>query len=99
MVVEDAFDEWKEGKTDFGYQLYWEEWWERDLTDMIRRDRNHPAVIMWSVGNEIIEVREGKPEGLHNPSNRVNRPKQTHNDLKALGKRTHLARGSIQEKG
>ena len=64
MVVEDAFDEWKEGKTDFGYQLYWDMWWKRDLTDMIRRDRNHPSIVMWSVGNEIIEVREGKPEGL-----------------------------------
>ncbi len=64
MVVEDAFDEWKDGKTDFGYQDYWETWWERDLADMIRRDRNHPSIVMWSVGNEIKEVREGAPEGL-----------------------------------
>ena len=64
MVVEDAFDEWKDGKTPFGYQLYWDEWWERDLADMIRRDRNHPCIVMWSVGNEIKEVREGRPEGL-----------------------------------
>jgi len=64
MVVEDAFDEWREGKTPFGYQLYWDQWWERDLVDMIRRDRNHPCVVIWSVGNEIIEVRQGKPEGL-----------------------------------
>lgn len=64
LVVEDAFDEWKDGKTPFGYGLYWDEWWERDLSDMIRRDRNHPCVVMWSVGNEIKEVREGRPEGL-----------------------------------
>ncbi|MDP6526669.1 MAG: glycoside hydrolase family 2 TIM barrel-domain containing protein [Kiritimatiellia bacterium] len=64
MVVEDAFDEWKDGKTPFGYGLYWDEWWERDLTDMIRRDRNHPCIVMWSVGNEIKEVREGRSEGL-----------------------------------
>jgi beta-galactosidase len=64
MVVEDAFDEWQEGKTPFGYHQYWDEWWERDLVDMIHRDRNHPCVIMWSVGNEIIEVREGRQEGL-----------------------------------
>jgi len=64
MVVEDAFDEWRDGKTPFGYQLYWDEWWERDLVDMIRRDRNHPCIVLWSVGNEIKEVREGRPEGL-----------------------------------
>lgn len=64
MVVEDAFDEWKDGKTPFGYGLYWDDWWERDLCDMIRRDRNHPCIVMWSVGNEIKEVREGRPEGI-----------------------------------
>ncbi|MDX1682981.1 MAG: glycoside hydrolase family 2 TIM barrel-domain containing protein, partial [Phycisphaeraceae bacterium] len=64
LVVEDAFDEWRAGKKPFGYQLDWDDWWERDLVDMIRRDRNHPSVVMWSVGNEIKEVREGRPEGL-----------------------------------
>ena len=64
LVVEDAFDEWRDGKTPFGYQLDWDDWWERDLVDMIRRDRNHPSLVMWSVGNEIKEVRTGRPEGL-----------------------------------
>ena len=64
MVIEDAFDEWKDGKTPFGYGLYWDDWWERDLVDMIRRDRNHACIVMWSVGNEIKEVREGRAEGL-----------------------------------
>lgn len=64
MVFEDAFDEWRDGKTPFGYQLEWDQWWERDLSDMIRRDRNHPSVVMWSVGNEIKEVRTGSKHGL-----------------------------------
>ena len=64
MVIDEAFDEWRDGKTPFGYQLFWDEWWERDLVDMIRRDRNHPCVVMWSVGNEIKEVRTGNPVGL-----------------------------------
>ena len=40
---------------------YFDEWSERDLRDMIRRDRNHPSVIMWSIGNEIPE--QGRPDG------------------------------------
>lgn len=64
LVVEDAFDEWRDGKTPFGYQLYWDQWWEKDLVDMIRRDRNHPSVVLWSVGNEIKEVRSGNRVGL-----------------------------------
>ncbi len=64
FVIEEAFDEWKEGKTPFGYQLFWDQWWERDLKDMIDRDRNHPSIVMWSIGNEIIEVRSGMKKGL-----------------------------------
>jgi beta-galactosidase len=64
LVVEDAFDEWRDGKTPFGYQLHWDKWWEQDLVDMIHRDRNHPCIVMWSVGNEIKEVRSGNPVGL-----------------------------------
>lgn len=55
LVMDEAFDEWTVGKRDFGYHEYFEEWSGRDLTSMIKRDRNHPSVIMWSVGNEIPE--------------------------------------------
>ncbi len=67
MVMDEAFDEWleswpfggvkkPEGKAKYGYHLYFNEWAEKDLTELIRRDRNHPSVILWSVGNEIPDA-------------------------------------------
>jgi beta-galactosidase len=61
MVQVEAFDEWKNGKNTNGYGEFFDAWAEKDLTAMIRRDRNHPSVIMWSIGNEIRE--QGMPEG------------------------------------
>jgi beta-galactosidase len=51
----EAFDEWKHGKNLNGYHLYFEKWAEKDIRNMVRRDRNQPSVIMWSIGNEIRE--------------------------------------------
>ena len=55
MVQVEAFDEWKMGKCTNGYNTLFDKWAERDLTDLIHRDRNHPGVIMWSIGNELRE--------------------------------------------
>jgi beta-galactosidase len=57
LVQVEAFDEWAMAKVENGYNKFWEEWHERDLRDMIKRDRNHPSVVMWSIGNEIREQR------------------------------------------
>jgi beta-galactosidase len=46
------------GKARYGYHLYFDKWAERDLTDHFRRDRNHPSVIMWSIGNEVPEAQK-----------------------------------------
>ncbi len=55
LVMNEAFDEWNYGKRDYTYHLYFEDWWQRDLKAFIKRDRNHPSVVMWSAGNEIGE--------------------------------------------
>lgn len=61
LVQVEAFDCWQIAKIPNGYNKFFDEWHERDLRDMIRRDRNHPSVIMWSIGNEILE--QSKKDG------------------------------------
>jgi beta-galactosidase len=61
MVLDESFDMWRIPKVPNGYSKYFDEWSERDLRDMVRRDRNHPSVIMWSIGNEIPEQKS--PDG------------------------------------
>ena len=58
LVMNEAFDEWRAAKQqtpDFGYHLYFDEWAERDATSFIHRDRNHPSVVLWSAGNEVVD--------------------------------------------
>ena len=61
VVMDESFDMWKIPKKINGYSKYFDEWSERDVRDFVRRDRNHPSVIMWSIGNEIPE--QGRPQG------------------------------------
>jgi beta-galactosidase len=53
LVIDEAFDMWRNGKNSFDYHLYFDSWWKKDIESMIKRDRNHPSIIMWSIGNEI----------------------------------------------
>ncbi|HWI93998.1 MAG TPA: beta-galactosidase GalB [Flavisolibacter sp.] len=55
VVMDEAFDMWAKPKTKYDYHLDWKDWHERDLRDFIMRDRNHPSVMIWSIGNEIPE--------------------------------------------
>ena len=66
IVMDEAFDVWKVRKTEYDYHLDFDEWYRRDLEDMVLRDRNHPSVFIWSIGNEVMEQweRDGSGEVL-----------------------------------
>ena len=61
LVMDEAFDMWRIPKVSNGYSKYFADWGETDMRDMIRRDRNHPSIILWSIGNEIPE--QGRANG------------------------------------
>jgi beta-galactosidase len=61
LVMDEAFDCWRDGKNPFDYHVEFDSWWQRDIDNMVVRDRNHPAIILWSIGNEVLE--RDRPEG------------------------------------
>jgi beta-galactosidase len=60
LVIDEAFDKWKSGY----YAKYFDEWWQRDMSNMILRDRNHPSIILWSIGNELQEAWSEADDGV-----------------------------------
>lgn len=55
-VMDETFDMWNRCKSNYDYGLYFQEWWQTDVTAMVRKDYNHPSVILYSIGNEIPEI-------------------------------------------
>lgn len=62
IVMDEAFDMWKKKKNVYDYHVYWDQWHHKDLVDQVLRDRNHPSIFMWSIGNEIPEQGGGNKD-------------------------------------
>ena len=99
LVMDEAFDCWQQGKTAGDYSRLFDAWHARDLRAMVRRDRNHPSVIMWSIGNEISEqngprrlakqlARHRARRGPHPPRHRgLQQRRRRHQRLPERGRR------------
>ena len=60
VVIDEAFDKWKSGY----YERYFDDWWQKDMENMILRDRNHPSIVLWSIGNELQEAWDESDTGV-----------------------------------
>ncbi|MEH6306890.1 glycoside hydrolase family 2 TIM barrel-domain containing protein [Olivibacter sp. CPCC 100613] len=97
LVMDEAFDMWRKKKNKFDYSLDFDEWHRQDLTDLIKRDRNHPSIIMWSIGNEIREQFDSTGTALTKELVAIVRSEDNTRPVVAALTETHLEKNFIAQ--
>lgn len=101
LVVDEAFDGWGTKKAKYDYGLYFDKWWKRDLTSFVKRDRNHPSVVIWSIGNEVRGATEEMQKKLVDQVKRFDKTRPVTQGRGYWGKHIDIAgfNGHGEEKG
>jgi beta-galactosidase len=101
VVMDEAFDMWQKQKTKYDYHLDWNEWHTKDLEDQILRDRNHPSVFIWSIGNEIPEqwAKDSSGQRIARELRAIIRSLDTTRPVTAALNDTHLETNSLYLSG
>lgn len=97
LVMDEAFDMWRKKKNKYDYSLDFEEWYRQDLVDLIKRDRNHPSVIMWSIGNEIREQFDSTGTALTKELVAIVRSQDSTRPITAALTETHVEKNFIAQ--
>lgn len=97
VVMDEAFDAWRRGKKKNDYHLLFDDWHEKDLRAQMRRDRNHPSVILWSIGNEIEEQRSAEGHRVAEELARIVHEEDTTRPVTAAANHTEAGYNGFQK--
>jgi beta-galactosidase len=97
VVMDEAFDAWRRAKKKNDYHLIFDDWHEKDLRAQIRRDRNHPSVILWSIGNEIEEQRDAEGHKVAEELARIVHEEDTTRSVTAAANHTEAGYNGFQK--
>ena len=97
LVMDEAFDAWRRSKKKNDYHLLFDDWHEKDLRALVRRDRNHPSVILWSTGNEIGEQRSAEGHKLSEQLSRIVREEDPTRPVTAGANHTEAGYNGFQK--
>lgn len=99
MVMDELFDGWETAKGANDYGLFFKEWHEKDATDFINRDRNHPSIVLWSIGNEVTKMTTATSQELIDLFHRLDPTRLVTNGVQSIGENNEANRALLDIAG